>query len=699
MAVDLTLRGTRVMDFKRSVATPADRPGRPGGSGGGVRPGFALVGAGRLADAVAAALAICGNLDRVADGGFGDAGPETYALLVAATDTWDSSCYAGLRHACTDAGLPWLPVRAELGTAVVGPLERPGARGCVQCLDTRRRRTRFGSGAGRTIWDTIWERHGAALAQTPSAWLAGLGCDTVAAVVAGAATALSADPDRVTLLDQAAVFVNLEELVATRHRFLPEPLCGECGRLPDDAPEAAEVSLASRVKPTPDTYRVRPVADELEDLVGVYVDPEAGMIPELRVGSEGGLAVAVGVMPTRIPGRTQDGIGRTRSYRTSRLVALLEALERWGGMQPGGRRTVVCASFADLPGPALDPRTLGTHPAQNYQLPGFAFRPFAEDEVCHWVWGYSFARGAPILVPETVAYYGGVLYREGADRPFAYEVSNGCALGSCLEEAIFYGLLEVAERDASLLTWHARLPAPRIDLHTARNRAVPMQAAAITADTGYEVAAYDTTVEHGIPCVWAMATRPGGEEGQAAAACAGGSHPDPERAALGALSELGPQLADLARRFPDQADQARRLAANPDLVATIHDHQLLYGDREAARRLDFLAGSTEVRSLADVGARGVFGHVDLRADLEGALHRYLEVGMDVVVVDQTTPEHRSGGFACAKVLVPGTVPITFGHRHRRLDGLPRLYEVPYKLGYLSRPLTHGELNPHPHPFL
>ena len=37
----------------------------------------------------------------------------------------------------------------------------------------------------------------------------------------------------------------------------------------------------------------------------------------------------------------------------------------------------------------------------------------------------------------------------------------------------------------------------------------------------------------------------------------------------------------------------------------------------------------------------------------------------------------------AKVIVPGTLPMTFGHRLRRTHGIPRLKEL---------------LNPHPHPF-
>jgi ribosomal protein S12 methylthiotransferase accessory factor len=113
---------------------------------------------------------------------------------------------------------------------------------------------------------------------------------------------------------------------------------------------------------------------------------------------------------------------------------------------------------------------------------------------------------------------------------------------------------------------------------------------------------------------------------------------------------------------------------------------------------DFLNGSEQVRSLLDSAGSAAFRHTDLRDDLLAVLDRYLQTGLDVIAVDQTTPEHRLRDLACVKVLIPGLVPMTFGHHNRRVVGLPRLHVVPQLLGYRSRPLTDDELNPAPHPF-
>src|SRR5690606_28218089 len=151
---------------------------------------------------------------------------------------------------------------------------------------------------------------------------------------------------------------------------------------------------------------------------------------------------------------------------------------------------------------------------------------------------------------------------------------------------------------------------------------------------------------------------------------------------------------------PAEAQRAREMVEDPALVRTMQDHALLYADPAAAARLDFLLDSPATRAVAEIGRpdRGGFAVDDLRDNLLGAVSRFTEQGMDVVVVDQTTPEHRAGGFACVKVVVPGTLPMTFGHQYRRVDGLPRLYRVPHQLGYRRRPLTPDEVNPHPHPF-
>ena len=654
---------------------------------------FMLCGEGLLHDAIVEELATRATVSTGAALDLLEFSPDCSALVVA-SDGWDTTTYPQIREACGYRGLPWLPVRAELGRVVIGPLERVGVPGCVSCLELRRRRARLNPNdhAG------VWRQHQPELARRASSWLTGLAGHTAASLVTEELTRLVLDADTMRI-NQAVLYLDLEQLSVTRHRILPDPLCPHCSELPEDAPDRARISLRSRPKPIPHTYRMRSVAQELDELVDTYVDDETGLVRTLRSGTDGGLIVAVASMRCGPHDALEPGFGRTRSYRTSELTALLEALERYGGGQPGGRRTTVRASYAEVANHALDPRTLGVHPPESYQRPGFPYRPFDDSQVSTWVWGYSFARNAPALVPEKYAYYR-MHPSTLEERPFLYEISNGCALGSCLEEAILYGILEVAERDAFLMTWYGEMSVPRIDLSSARDRTVPMQAAAITAETGYRVETFNITVEHGLPCVWAMAVDPEGSDHRPKAVCAAGSHLDPEQATLNALSELGPILADLIRRYPAEAHRAHDMAANPSLVTTMGDHSLLYGAQEVFHRFDFLTQSTDHQELPDMLTRNdsELPHDDLRDDLLTVLGRFLRSGLDVMVVDQTSLEHRATGFTCVKVIIPGLIPMTFGYRNRRLDSLPRLYEVPHLLGRRSAPLRHSDLNAYPHPF-
>ena len=667
----------------------------------------AIVGRGLLASAIGTALcadalpgdvrtrhlAGIADLSDVADLA-GDAEGPDRRLLVTASDGWDCREYERIQALCAAHRTSWLPVRTELGHTVIGPYYSPGVVGCVTCAELRRNLAddQF------AVRQSVRQRY-PRLADQPSPWLTALTARTVAAVTAD--EVIGPGQSRSGRTRCALLYVDLSTLAVSTHQFLPDPFCPVCGTLPDDSPAAARIALRPRPKPAPGTYRVRQFGDaDLARLRETYVDQETGLIRRTETFASGSLAVGAAAMRTRAQARAELSWGRTLRYRTSEIVAVLEALERYGGMTPGGRRSVVRASFAEVRDTAVDPRTLGLYPPEHYAQPSFPFQPFDADRACQWVWGYSLARRQPTLVPQAYAYY--AAHRTHPDDPmFAFEVSNGCALGSCLEEAILYGLLEVVERDAFLMTWYAQLPAARIELSSARDPAVPMLAQAIEAETGYHVLAFDTTMEHGIPSVWAMAVSPACAS-QPALACSAGAHLDPERAASGALCELGPILTDLIGRYPEIAERGRAMARDASLVVTMDDHGVLYANQEASYRLEFLTASAQSRSFADIQSRHAtaeaFQNIDLTDDLTEMVRRLWCHGLDVIAVDQTTSEHRAGGFCCVKVIVPGALPMTFGHANRRVHGLPRLLEVPRLLGYRDQALPPQEVNPHPHPF-
>ncbi|MFE5581731.1 TOMM precursor leader peptide-binding protein [Kitasatospora sp. NPDC056531] len=595
------------------------------------------------------------------------------SMLVVARDGWDTGDWS----AAHDRGEPWLPVWTELDRVVVGPVVRPGEPGCVWCLQTRR------SGAlRRDQWAGELRKDGR-IATRPSDWLSDFAADAVRELVhSGAAR-------------DCCWYLDLRDLSMTRHSFLPDPLCAVCGVLPDDTAARAAITPLPRPKPKAHASRIRELSESR--LTELYVDAETGVVAP-PTGLRDSLFPLAEAVLAEYGYHGEAGFGRTRDFASCRATAVAEALERLGGQWPWGKRTTVRGSYAELAGDALDPRSLGLFPPERYQEPDCPYQPFTEDAVVSWVWAYSFRQARPVLVPETYAYYRTAL-QPGvrADKPFTFEISNGCALGGCLEEAILHGILEVVERDAFLMTWYARMPVPEVDLARAPDPRVGLVVERLER-TGYRVRVFDMTLTEAIPAFWVLAQDTTGDATRPQVICTSGSALDPVAAVLTALGELAPIVEQEVRRYPAEAERARRMAADPDLVRIMTDHSLCSATPEAFDRFSFLL-SGDRRTGWDQLGRGPWPfHADLRDDLTEALDRMLAGGMDVVVVNQTSPLHEAADLHCVKVIVPGALPMTFGHRNRRTTDLPRLREVPHRLGYAPRPLTDADLNPHPHPF-
>src|SRR5262249_38231856 len=139
---------------------------------------------------------------------------------------------------------------------------------------------------------------------------------------------------------------------------------------------------------------------------------------------------------------------------------------------------------------------------QQLKQPDFPYQGFDEDAVTTWVWGHSFRHSKPVLVPQTYAYY---QHKDPDEPQWAYECSNGCALGGSVEEAVLHGLLEVVERDAFLMSWYGRMPLPQLDLSSVPDPEVRLLAEHVESERGYRLHAFNMTGQERIPCFWAMA--------------------------------------------------------------------------------------------------------------------------------------------------------------------------------------------------
>lgn len=601
------------------------------------------------------------------------------AVIVAVADDGDEAWLAAATRWAYRHGQPILTVLIEQSHAVVGPFAVPPGEGCFDCWTQRRWAASTHRAAERTYLAT--RRHRVTPLATPPAL-------RVVAVLAARMLLTAGDQAQWPM----AYHVALRPLTVRRRQFMPAPECPTCGSQQPDNRSRASITLASRSTPTPASTRLRSY-DELAQIVDPVVDPIVGLVQDVGVvldHDRTALAQAV----TRMPGedRTEYTFGRGTRYSASRTAAILEALERYAGHRPRAITPAVRASYIDVASDAIDPAVYGGHhPAGVAKLDG-QLVPYSPTRAISWVWGYSFRRAAPVLVPEQLAYYRST----PPDERFVYEVSNGCALGSCLEEAILHGLLEVIERDSFLLTWYTRRPATPIDLAGADDPEVGGTADRLM-QAGYSLHVYDTTTDIRVPSVWAMLVN--SRRRAPYAMCASGAHLDFTRAVAAALGELAVSVTIRERQSPQELRRGAAMLAGSEPVRAMEDHALLYTLPDAFSRLEHLPLDAAATPIADRQRRlPSWYDTDLSRMLTRLIAEVLTCTVDVVVVDQTTPEQHRLDLRTVKVLVPGTLPMTFGEHRRRVEGLPRVLEAPQRLGYANRPLRLDELNPYPHPF-
>ncbi|MCQ6274756.1 TOMM precursor leader peptide-binding protein [Bacillus sp. V3B] len=609
--------------------------------------------------------------------------PEEIELALVLHDAWYPSVHQKAEERFRAAGIPWLRGFVSFGEGIMGPFVRPDTQGCSQCADIRRmiagpdrqemREFQVRIAAGEGILRDAWA------SRTGLSQMATLICNEVRRVLQGESS----------LLEERVFITNLRTLSNSSHHFLLDPSCPMCSSLPIDTSELAKIRLESSPKMNDGGYRCRSM-DELKTvLVKDYLDYRTGLMNGKMQDFKLPFADVLVNMP--LFGADEGVAGRSNSYEMSELTAILEGLERYCGIEPRGKRTVVHDSYHHLENQALNPTRVGLHEKGQYEKPHFPFKPFNPDSPMNWVWGYSFLQERPILIPELLAYYS-----LGCGEGFVYETSNGCALGGSLEEAIFHAIMEVVERDSFLLTWYAKLPLPRLDLRSANDKELQLMVDRIREVAGYDLHFYNSTMEHEIPSVWAVAKNRRSKGVNLI--CAAGANPDPVRAVKSTIYELAGMMFRDDEKLEENRQKYEAMLQDPFTVRSMEDHGMLYGLRKAEERLNFLLDDHRpLRTFAEEFKKPP-ANTDLKDDLQDILQRFRHLNLEVIVVDQTTPITKRNGLFCVKVLIPGMLPMTFGHHLTRVKGLERVLKVPMQLGFVKKPLSYEQLNPYPHPF-
>jgi oxazoline/thiazoline synthase len=558
--------------------------------------------------------------------------------IVLATDYLDPQLETVNREAL-GSGLPWMLARPR-GTIVwIGPVFVPGRGPCWACMAARLR-------AVRAAWrlPERREEHAAPVA----APVIQIGLDLAALEAAR----WKREPDsRARLLT-----FDTQTLAQREHIIVRRSDCAACGD-PSARRDFRPLLLRSRKKvfTVDGGHRAAPPEQTFARYEHL-ISPLTGIVHnvERAHGDSGALNTFAARHNYLIGGKTPPSrsLGKGMTTDQARTGALCEALERYSGIFRGDE-PLLRATFRDLGEEAIHPNSsLGISDRQynareqsNRHAPDSLRIPerFDEGSAIDWVPAWSLTHERRRYVAAAYGYYS---YRGGAPKGFVYPDSNGSAAGTCLEDAVLQGLLELIERDASGIWWYARTRPPAVALDTPYVQAMSREHAA----RGRQLRLLDLTTDVGIPVCAALSI----------------NEDEPENFRIGFGAHLDPTIA--VSRAISEANQ---------LTAISRGKRRLYRGDLAERMFLQTRGSREMSTAAPPSD-------DLRDDVLACVDILRRLDLEVIVLDQT---RQDVGLPVVKVIVPGL-------RHFRPRFAPgRLYDVPLRLGWVKNPLREEDLNP------
>lgn len=385
------------------------------------------------------------------------------------------------------------------------------------------------------------------------------------------------------------------------------------------------------------------------------------------------------------------GGGGGEAMEAALAATLGEAAERYC-MFFYDKNQMVLAPYQEVADHALAPDAVRLYSREQLAAlgPGARVVYFDEATPVRWVWGWSLTERRPRLVPASLVYMN---YQFGDDEGVVgRNASTGLAAGLTVEEAILTAVQEVIERDAFTICWLCRRPGRRLILDDDGLQELVRRR--FQGDhPSVRLSAYEVSPDLPIASCWVVLSRPS-EFGPAV--CVGSAtRLDPRAALRKCLLEAGQGLPYFRFLLEQLADWQ---PADDFLDVTSFDHHCVFYLKRpdlvpaAFAFLDAPDAEIPVSALPDRSTGRVLG------DLERTTELLRAAGLEVVVVEITTPDIQEVGLRVVRVLVPGMVPLHGVHKFPFL-GARRLGEFPPRTGpWPVDGRQRSSFNPYPHPF-
>jgi ribosomal protein S12 methylthiotransferase accessory factor len=325
---------------------------------------------------------------------------------------------------------------------------------------------------------------------------------------------------------------------------------------------------------------------------------------------------------------------------------------------------------------------------------------FDDDSIFGWVPCTSLLSSEEVLVPAQLIYWTYPAAFGDVPEPLLREQNtNGAGGFYSLEGALLSGLLECLQRDGFFRHWLRRIPPPRIDPGGIR-RERTKRLIAQGREVGLEAQFFDVTSELGVPTCLCVLVRHDDELPHISmgASC----RIDGETAIDDALLEAA-SVHHVMAQVPGRYRLAEDYQPFSDPTISSMQRLAFWANPEHAKHLDAFLGG-DVESVADF-CRGLSRPEDPRAGLRLVIDVLRRHGLDAYAFEAKHPALDELGYATARVIVPGLVPMYCDERNAPL-GLARLRSGgaagdPLGLGATRASpddADFGAWPPWPHPF-
>jgi ribosomal protein S12 methylthiotransferase accessory factor len=337
-------------------------------------------------------------------------------------------------------------------------------------------------------------------------------------------------------------------------------------------------------------------------------------------------------------GVTFAGYGAGPSPAAARAIAIMECAEREVQFSQPTRRTVL-ASGLSLGRRAVSPEVFGLYSPAQYRTPGFGPRPFHDTDTHGWIEVEDLASGRDLLVATEFLFPA-----KPEEARIVHETSSGTAAHLGVETATIGAVCEVIERDSLLTFWHRQPVTPLVPPARVPEPGQKTLRAVVAA--GWATFLADLTYDQPVPVFMAFALR--GRRFRYGLGC----DLDAGLAAARAARELAAAVGSgpsVVRLFPITATR------------TPQDHQALYD----GGILHGYLRTTLARTLrSNQPAAGPQSGCQSLVDLVQALNAS---NRPVLRCDLTPPAVATLGVKVVRVLIPGSIPLYFGHDRLRLS--------------------------------